>query len=100
VVHQIIGEDVFFSQIIGGVRCLIRIMGTDAEWQRAQSEQDFVLLRRDKGSGYIWHHLLLLKYSQNTTVALRGKVVALLIPVDKLKILEELQPRKQQIALT
>lgn len=75
-----------FAQMIGGVRCLIRIMGTDAEWQSALSEQDFVLLGRDKCSGYIWHHLLLLKYPQSTTVALRGTVIALLIPVDKLKI--------------
>ena len=100
VVHQIIGEEVLFAQMIGGVRCLIRIMRTDAEWQSAQSEQDFVLLGRDKGSGYIWHHLLLLKYPQNTTVAIRGTVIALLVPVGKLKILEEMQPRKQQIVLT
>ena len=99
VVYPVDGEDGYFIHFIGEAKCLIRISRIDSEIQNAQQQQDFLLLGRDKGNGYIYHHLLLLKYKQDTAVATRGTVIALLVPENKLEVLEELEPRKRRVVL-
>ena len=59
-----------------------------------------MLLAREKLDGEIHHHLLLLKYHDDTAVAIRGTVVSLIAQENELDVLHELKPRKQRVVLS
>jgi hypothetical protein len=100
-----------FSFRIKGVRCLISIMSTDrwipGQWvsdrwvidRREQNEWTCILISRDHNRGFIVHHLMLVKVQSTNNIAERATVLQLLVPQDKLDILEEFRPRKRQIVL-
>lgn len=62
-----------------------------------KEKQRFLLLARDRRSGLVIHHLMLLE--QRAVVAERKTVLELLVPENGLEALEELQPRKQRVIL-
>jgi hypothetical protein len=74
-------------------------MSTDIELDppTKQIKQQFLLLARDRREGLVYHHLLLLHFQKHA--AARGTVLELLVPEDKLEVLEELEPRKRRVVL-
>lgn len=78
---------------------MIEIISVDAELheQAKQMKQRFLLLARDRRSGWVYHHLMLLHCQGN--VATRGTVLALIVPDNSLGVLDELSPRKRRVML-
>ena len=91
--------------------CLIRIFSTDryipGKWtgkhwfidSTKQEEGAFILLARDHIEGFILHQLMLINMQKSSGLAERATILELLVPLDKLEILEELNPRKRRIVL-
>lgn len=94
------GRDEIFAISLRGTACRIKIMSTDREVNKPaeQMEQQFLLLARDRGGGWMYHYLLLLDFEEN--VAVRRTVLELLVPEDDLEVLEELEPRKRRVVLS
>ena len=96
------GEFELFIVSLRGTRCGIRIISTDREITDrditdAQTEQQFMLLARDRSGGLVFHYLLLVHAEETLTV--RGTALQLLIPEDRLEVLEDLRPRRQCMVL-
>ncbi|KAL8686782.1 MAG: hypothetical protein Q9218_006869 [Villophora microphyllina] len=105
------GKPETFSFDIKDVHCLLRITSTDryiqTRWsgehpsidQKQQEESTFILLARDHVQGFILHQLMLVDLQHSSDLAERVTILELLVPLDKLDILVELKPRRQQIVL-
>ena len=100
-----------FSFRIKGVQCHIMAESTDrwvpgqwvsgrwvVDW-RKREEWTCVLIARDHYHGFVVHHLMLVKMQSANNIAERATVLQLLVPLDRLDILEEFLPRKRQIVL-
>ena len=90
----------YFVTYIGGKECCIRIVSTDRGGNRSGSytEQQFLLLARDRSPNLVWHHLLLMLPRGN--LVMRGMVVTLAVPDDHLEILRHLKPQKRRVVLS
>jgi hypothetical protein len=90
-----------FRFLLRGVCCFIIIMSMDAELDKPPSREKkhFLLLARDynKEEGLVYHHLLLVHVLGEAVV--RGTVLVLIIPVDRLDLLKEFQPQKRRLVL-
>jgi hypothetical protein len=91
-----------YSRFIFSLRvalCYIRIISIDPElWNQTRREkQHFLLLARDYTKGFVYHHLLLVRFRGG--VAVRRTVVELIIPEHRLDALEELNPQKRRVVL-
>ncbi|KAH0565586.1 hypothetical protein GP486_001019 [Trichoglossum hirsutum] len=104
------GQNETFLFKIKDVHCFIRIFSTDryipGEWtgthwaidQKKQQEVGtFILLARDHVEGFILHQLMLVNIQGS--IAERATILELLVPLDKLEILEEFEPRKRRVVL-
>jgi hypothetical protein len=83
-----------------GVICYIRIISRDAELSGKKQPviQRFILLARDfSRQNLVYHHLLLIHYREG--IAERRTVLQLIVPVDKLDVLESCLPNKRRIVL-
>ena len=85
---------------IGDMRCYINIISTYPEMIGSvkRTEQQFLLLARDRTPGLVYHHLLLVH--PRGDVVERGTVIELMVPEDHLEVLDHLKPQKQRIALS
>lgn len=106
------GQYETFSFFVSDVRCLIRITSTDelipGKWNgndwvvperdSQREEGTFVLLARDHIQGFINHHLMLIAFGDNG-LAGRVTVLELLVPLDKLDVLEVFKPQRRRIVL-
>lgn len=94
------GEDEVFRVKILEVVCGIKIISTDEEIYKdaGESNENFVLLARDCSQGFVFHHLMWVRLAGN--IATRITVLQLMVPDDKLEVLEALQPRKRKAVLT
>ena len=84
---------------IGDTRCGIRIVSTDCEINGSvrHTEQQFLLLARDRTESVVDHHLLLV-HPRGDLVE-RGTVVTLMMPEDRLEVLHHLKPQKRRLVL-
>jgi hypothetical protein len=92
-------EQVAFVFWVRGVRCFITIMSMDTEIHQPPNPErkQFILLARDYSEkhGLVFHHLLMVDVFGQAAV--RGTVLNLVIPVDRLDILEDFQPQKRRL---
>jgi hypothetical protein len=109
------GHQALFQVLIQDVKCGLRIMSLEREIVTAQSVPEgndgnksmrsFVLIARDHFQGYLVHHLMLVyqKPTQNAVarddIWERATVLQLMVPLDRLDVLEEFGPRRQQMVL-
>jgi len=105
------GEYEQFVTYIKGAQCWIRITHNDRhipghwsedEWILEPSSQEkwtCLLLTRDHIEGYLVHHLLALNLDEAGCVAERKTVMELLIPLERLGVLEEFEIRKRRVVL-
>lgn len=89
-----------FRILISGVNCGIEIISTDSQITSPakQEKQEFLLLARDRKQGMVYHQLLLLCFKEG--LAKRGTVLSLLVPENRLDVLEVLEPRKRRVVLS
>jgi hypothetical protein len=109
--EQMPGEFEIFATKVKGVQCLIMITCYDQyvpgrwdsdEWVLEPSSQETwtcMLIARDHLEGYLVHQLLVLDIDEGGSVAERKTVMALLVPLGRLDVLEELSIRKRRIVL-
>ena len=84
---------------IGDTISGIRIVSTDREINRSEihTEQQFLLLARERDQGLVYYHLLLV-YPRGNLVE-RGAVIELAVPEDRLEVLDQLNPQKQRVVM-
>jgi hypothetical protein len=89
-----------FRILISGVNCGIEVISTDSQItsHAKQEKQEFLLLARDRKQGMVYHHLLLLCFKEG--LAERGTVLSLLVPENRLDVLEVPEPRKRRVVLS
>ena len=95
------GEDELFMIYIGGKRCFIKILSNDREINGSvrHTEQQFLLLARDRCDKRVYHHLLLV-HPRGNLVERGGTVITLIVPKTHLEVLEHLKPQKQRMVLS
>ena len=98
------GQFELFDFMISDTRCIIRIISVDEEISRLEQRREtFVLIARDSIQSFISHHLLMVRYEQqegrNSNLAVRATTLELLVPQDRLIVLQELEPRVRRIFL-
>lgn len=88
-----------FRVAIRGVVCGLKIISTDEEIYKPAGEanQHFILLVGDCSNGWVFHHLMWVRLVGNT--ATQATVLQLMVPEDKLDVLETLQPEKRRFVL-
>ena len=93
------GEWELFAFSIGDTRCYIRILYDDGEINGSvrHTDQQFLLLARDRNQNLVYHHLLLVHPRGNLVE--RGTAIQLIVPEDHLEVLEHLKPQKQRVVL-
>lgn len=96
-VHQH-GVHEIFDFSVQGTQCLIRVISTDREITGTHKSQTFLLLARDRKNSWVSHHLLLVHFER--CIAIRGTVLELLVPEDRLDVIGEFKPRKQRVVLS
>ena len=84
---------------IGDTRCSIQIMSTDREIHGSMrhTEQQFLLLARDRSENWVYHYLLLV-HPRGDLVE-RGTVIQLIVPESRLEVLDHLNPQKRRVVL-
>lgn len=99
------GEHEYFLFLIRGVSCVLRLISTDEEIDGSAQrvgQPMYLLLARDRGEGIfshlIYHNILLVFVKDG--LAVRGTVMTLMIPEDRLDLLEDLKPQKRRVVLT
>ena len=94
-----LGEFELFITSIGGTTCSIKVMSTDREINGSvrRTEQQFLLLARDRRHNSVYHYLLLVHPRGNLVE--RGTVIQLIVPENHLEILDHLKPQKQRVVL-
>ena len=94
------GEFELFIFSIGDTRCGIKIMSIDSDIKGSvrHTEQQSLLLARDRSRSLVYHHLLLVHRRGNR--AERGTVIQLLVPENHLEVLNHLKPQKRRIVLS
>ena len=86
--------------MIRGIQCFIRIISVDKQISKHRDEEEtFLLIARDHAPGYIISHLLMIRSEQGSKLALRATAIELLVPFDKLDILQDLKPCRRRILL-
>ncbi len=98
------GQFELFDFMISDTRCIIRIISVDEEISKPeQGRETFVLIARDSIHGLISHHLLMVRHEQqegrSSNLAVRTTTLELLVPRDRLNVLQELEPRVRRIFL-
>jgi hypothetical protein len=99
------GEFQIFLFLMRNVVCELRVMDTDAEINGSaprDGEPTYLLLARDRGKGVVGQsmfHYLLLVYVKDG-LAVRGTVMILIIPEERLELLADLKPQKRRVVLT
>ena len=96
------GQYETFDFKVRDVQCVVRIISTDREIERARSgeKQDFLLLARDQVGDQLIHWLLQIEYNETGDTAVRRTVLSLYVPLGRLGVLEALQPRRRRVVLT
>ncbi len=95
-----LGEFELFRTSIGGTTCGISVMSTNCEINGSvrRTEQQFLLLARDRSHNLVYHYLLLVHPRGNLVE--RGAVIQLLVPENHLEVLDHLKPQKQRVVLS
>ena len=95
------GEYSFLVFLLRGARCFIKIMSVDSEVEKGpgREKREFLLLARDYGndSSYVFHYLLLISFRGE--LAERRTVLDLIIPANRLEVLDEFKPQKRRVVL-
>lgn len=94
-----IGASEVFTFSIGNTRCAFEIMSIDREINGfvRHTEQQFLLLARDRYQSLVYHHLLLVHPRRDLVE--RGTVITLMVPEDQLEVLHHLKPKKRRLVL-
>ena len=94
-------EGEFFIFSIGDTTCLIRTQRSDREMRASMrhGEQQFLLLAREPGGGGNWVFYYLLRVHPRGNLVERGTVIQLIVPKNRLEVLEHLKPQKQRMVL-
>ena len=99
-VYNVIEQSAFVFLVRGAV-CYLTIMSMDGEVDQPPDPErkQFILLARDysKKQGFIFHHLLMVHVSGE--IAVRGTVLDLVVPVDRLDVLVDFQPQKRRLVM-
>ena len=98
------GQNELFDFMISDTRCIIQIISVDKEISRPEQRREtFILIARDSIQGFISHHLLMVRHEQQegrgSNLAVRATTLELLVPQDRLIVLQELEPRVRRIFL-
>ena len=88
-----------FEFSIGNTRCCIRTTSACRETNRSvrHTEQQFLLLARDRDKGLLYHHLLLVHPRGNLVE--RGTVIQLIVPESHLEVLDHFNPQRRRVVL-
>ena len=95
------GEFSFFVFSLRGARCFIKIMSVDSEVNKGpgREKSQFLLLARDhsEDSSFVFHYLLLVSFRKG--LAERRTVLDLIIPANRLDVLDEFKPQKRRVVM-
>ena len=94
------GQYEMFVIVIRDIKCFIRITNVDKEISKHRHEEEtFLLIARDHAWGYIFNHLLMIRSEPGSELALRANAIELLVPLDKLDVLQALKPCRRRVLL-
>jgi hypothetical protein len=96
-----VAEQSFFILSIRDAVCFLAIASMDDEIDQPldQERKQFILLARDysEKQGYVYHHLLMVRLSGE--IAVRVTTIDLVVPVDRLDVLEHFHPQKRRLVM-
>jgi hypothetical protein len=99
-VYNVVEQSAFIF-LMRDVVCYLTIMSMDEEVDQPPDPEgkQFILLARDysEKQGLVYHHLLMVRVSGE--IAVRGTQLDLVVPVDRLDILEDFQPQKRRLVI-
>ena len=94
------GQYETYVVMIKGIKCFIRIISIDREISGSRDEDEtFLLIARDLNRGYIINHLLMVRSELEGNLTLRATALELLVPFNKLEVLQNLKPCRRRILL-
>ena len=94
------GQYETFVFMIRDIKCFIRIISIDKEISKYRDEKEtFLLIACDHAWGYIINHLLMIHSEPGSKLALRATALELLVPFNKLDVLQDLKPCRRRILL-
>ena len=93
------GKHDFFLISIGGTRCLMRTQSNDRKKGESvrRGEQQFLLLAREPDGNWVFYYLL--RVHPRGNLVERRTVIQLIVPKNRLEVLEHLKPQKQRMVL-